>query len=91
MAFVSNTQENENQSEEDTEERLSDAITFVRRKFIKSIRRLDKRWRTNVIDKMSDISPHSKSKDEEKPKGAKFFECEGFSHIQTKCSTFIRK
>lgn len=46
---------------------------------------------TNVIDKMSDISPQSKSKDEDKLIGVKFFECEGFGHIKIECPAFLRK
>lgn len=43
MNFVSNTQENEDQSEEDTEESLSDVIAFVGTRFNKVFRRLDRR------------------------------------------------
>lgn len=91
MAFVSNTQKNEDQSEKDTKESFSDATSFVRRKFNKYLRRMDRRLRTNVPNKMYDIIPRSKSKDEDKPKGFKCFECEGFGHINIECLTFLRK
>lgn len=69
---------------------FSDAISFIGRKLNKSLRSLDRRWRTNVQDKMSDISLLSKSNNEDKPKRVKCFEYEGFGHIKTECPNFLR-
>lgn len=41
IAFVSNTEE-----DEDQDESLSDAITLIRRNFKKSLRILDRQWRS---------------------------------------------
>lgn len=40
-------------------------------------------------NKMSDISPQRKSKDEDKPKGVKCFECEGLGHIKNEFPSFF--
>lgn len=60
ITFASNTEENGNQGEEI----LSEAISLVERKFNKSLRRLDRNSRTNVPNKVSNISPLSKRKDD---------------------------
>lgn len=59
---------------------------------------MDRKWRTKVADKVSDnfkkIDPRHKSNDEYKPntgKGIQYFECEGFGHIKTEFSTFLKK
>lgn len=73
--FVSNTGEDEDQGEEI----LLDDIVHVERKFNKALRRLDRKWRRNFQDKVSYISPHDKSIDEDKPnrgKEAQCYECE---------------
>ena len=75
-------------------ESLSKDIVLVSRKFNKALRRLDRKWRTNVQDKVSDIGPHCMSKDENKPnrdKGAYSYEYEGFGHINIEFPTFLKK
>lgn len=57
VAFVSNTQENEDQSDKENEESYSDVIAFVIRKVNKYLKNLDRKWRTNVQDIRFDIGP----------------------------------
>lgn len=47
---------------------------------------------TNVPNKVSDIRPMNKSKEDyksNKGKRAQYNECEGFGHIKTECPTFL--
>ena len=53
ITFVSNTEENEDQSEET----FLEVITLVGGKFNQALRRLDRNWRTNVPNKVTNISP----------------------------------
>lgn len=49
------------------------------------------KWKTNILDKVSNIS---KNRDDHKPnqgQGVKLFECEGFGHIKIEHLTFLRK
>lgn len=57
MRFVSNTDKDEDQGEKDIEENFSDAITLVCRKFDNALKDLERKWMTNVSDKVSDIIP----------------------------------
>ena len=85
--FVSKTKEYEDHGEEI----ISKAIALVERKFNKSLRRLNRNWSTNIPNKVSDISPLNKSKNDHKPNKGKWIqchECEGFSHIKSEFPTF---
>lgn len=67
ITSMSNTKDLEDQGGES----LLEAITLVGRKFNKALRRLDKNLRTNVPDKVSDISPLNKSKNGHEPNRGK--------------------
>lgn len=54
IEFVSITEDHEDQDEKDIGERISEAIALLSRKFNKVLKRLDKRTKPNVQDKMSD-------------------------------------
>lgn len=67
IAFMSNTEEYEDQSKES----FSEAIALVGRKFNNSLNKLDRKWMTNVSDKVPDINPLNKSKNDYKPNKSK--------------------
>ena len=71
VAFVSNTQEDEDQDEKDTEKSLSNTIVYIERKFKRALKNLDKNWRTNLSGKKSDTRPSNKRKDDQHPAKAK--------------------
>lgn len=90
IAFVYNTEEDEGQGGEI----LLEVIALVGRKLNNCLKKRDRQWRKNVLDKVSDISPLNKTKDDYKPnkgKGAQCYECEEFAHIKIECSTFLKK
>ncbi|XP_057443220.1 uncharacterized protein LOC130735138 [Lotus japonicus] len=96
IAFVSNM--NEDQSDKDPDESLSEAIALLGRKFNKVMRKFDRRARPNVSDKGADINKNSgnalKNKEEDKSnkaKGVQCHECEGYGHIRSECATFLKK
>ncbi|KAK2359752.1 gag-protease polyprotein [Trifolium repens] len=47
-----------------SDESIAEAIAFIAKKFNKSLNKVQARWRTNVPDKMSDIKPQRRVKDE---------------------------
>jgi hypothetical protein len=58
------------------------------------LKKLDRKWRTNVTEKVLDNSSHGRSTNEHKPnigKGAQCFECEHFGHIKLEYPTFLKK
>ena len=56
VAFVSNTEEDDDQGEKDVGEIFSEALALLGRKFNKALKRLDKISSTNVMDKSLTIS-----------------------------------
>lgn len=90
VAFVSNTQVGKDQSDKDTEEDLSDVITYIGRKFNNSLRRHDRYYRINVQDIRSDIGPQRKCLEEGKGKGVRCFKCEGFGHTKIEFHSFLK-
>lgn len=58
IAFVSNIEEEG--SRDDKEESLLDVMALLGKKFNNSWKYLDTKWRTNVQDKISNISPQNK-------------------------------
>lgn len=94
VAFVSNSQECEDQDEKNTEESMADTIALIGRNFNKALRIMERRWRKNVEYKVLYIIPHNKTRDEGKPnrdKGAQCYECEDFGHIKAECPTFLKQ
>src|ERR1044072_3236496 len=89
IAFMSNTVENDNESEIGFAGEFTDAVALLGRKFNKAFKRLDSKLRPNVQNKLSDnfkkfdnvrnLGFHRKNKDEERPsktKGIQCHECE---------------
>lgn len=96
IVFVSNIEYDEDKC--DTKEKSSWAISLLGRKFNKALKRLYKRRRTNIKDKVSDnfknIGPQHKSEEEDKPNkgnGVIYHEYEGFDHIKVECPTVLKK
>ncbi|XP_057425914.1 uncharacterized protein LOC130719307 [Lotus japonicus] len=96
IAFVSNM--DEDQSDKDPDENLSEDIALLGRKFNKVMRKFDRKARPNVADKRPDIIKNSgnalKNKEEDKSnkaKGVQCHECEGYGHIRFECATFLKK
>jgi hypothetical protein len=88
-------------SEENHVDNISEAITFIGKKFNKSLNKLQTRWWTNVPDKMSNNNRNrdvpnkpsnikSQSKDREEDQ-IRCFECEGYGHYIIECHNFLRK
>jgi ribosome-associated translation inhibitor RaiA len=94
-------------SEENHEDNLSDAISFIGRKFNKSLNKLQTRWKTNdpdktsnnsrnkdVSDKLYNIISQDKNKEEEKSDQDKEVgcpECEGHGHYNTECHNYLKR
>src|ERR1044072_5551314 len=103
-AFVSNTDEGDDESESDFAGEFTEALALLSRKFNKAFKKFDRRPRPNVTDKLSDnvkkfdnfrnTSFQRKFKDDEKPsraKGIQCHECEGYGHIKSECPTYLKK
>jgi hypothetical protein len=81
IAFMSNTVEDDDQSESDFGGEFTEALALLEKKFNKAFKRLDRKSRPNVQDKSPDHFKRSdnfrnsgyqrKSRDEEKPSRAK--------------------
>jgi hypothetical protein len=96
IAFVTNADEEE--SQEDPEESISEALVLLGKQFNKLIKRVDKRQKPNEQDIRFDISkqPVNLRKIGNEEKSSKFkevqcHECEGHSHIRPECPTYLRK
>ena len=90
IAFVTNTNDGNVQSEDEEEESIADAIAILGRQFNKVLKRVDRRNRQNGLSIRFDINkqPNSlkKTKPEEKnsqSKGVQCHECEGYGHIRS--------
>ncbi|XP_057445983.1 uncharacterized protein LOC130738093 [Lotus japonicus] len=97
IAFVSNA-EDDDASEKESDENLSEAITLLGRKFNKVMRRFERKTRPNVPDKRSDIGKNSgfarRNKEEDKSnknKGVQRHECKGYGYIKAECATYLKK
>src|SRR3954464_7201440 len=95
IAFVSNSQE---EAEESREENLSESIAMLGKQFNKIMRRMDQKPRPNVKNISSDISRSydsgRRTKPEEKynhSKGIQCHGCEGYGHIRAECPTYLKK
>src|ERR1044072_3569550 len=104
IAFVSNTEEVDDESEVDLAGEFTEALDLLGRNFNKAFKKFDRRPRPNVNDKLSDnfkkfenprnASFQRRGKDDERPnkfKGIQCHECEGYGHIKSECPTFLKK
>src|ERR1044072_47040 len=94
IAFVSNTNEGDDESESDFAGEFTEALALLSRKFNRAFKKFDRRLKPNVTDKLSDNVKkfdnsrnggfQRKFKDDEKQsraKGIQCHECEGYGHI----------
>lgn len=73
---------------------MSDDIAFLRKKFNKSLKYLDRKCKTNIPYKRSNIISQDKDKNEEETnsgKGTQCFKCGDYEQIRPECPNFIRK
>ncbi|MCI28292.1 gag-pol polyprotein, partial [Trifolium medium] len=90
IAFISNTDDEEAQSDMETDESILEAIVLLGRQFNTILRKVDRRPRTNVENIFLDISKNACTQresgtDEKRSqgKGVQCHECEGYGHIRT--------
>src|ERR1044072_1625594 len=101
---MSNTEEENEESEMDFAGEFTEALALLGRKFNKAFKKYDRRSRPNVTDKLSDnftkfnnsrnTSFRRRGKDDErtnKSKGIQCHEREGYGHIKSECPTFLKK
>ncbi|WJX12437.1 hypothetical protein P8452_02940 [Trifolium repens] len=98
IAFVSNTDEENDQIEDGEEDSIADAIAMLGRQFNKLLKRVDRRNRQNGQSIRFDINKQQnslkKSNPEEKStqgKGVQCHECEGYRHIRSECGTYQKR
>ncbi|KAK2442880.1 putative mitochondrial protein [Trifolium repens] len=98
IAFVSNTEEEDDQIEDGEEDSIADAIAMLGRQFNKVLKRVDRRNRQNGQGIRFDINKQQnilkKSKPDEKNnqgKGVQCHECEGYGHIRSECGTYQKR
>ncbi|WJX28187.1 beta-glucosidase [Trifolium repens] len=88
IAFTSNT-DNVEVDEED----LSKDIVLLGRQFNKILKSVDRRPRKNVQHIQPDFSKqgNTSAKTETDDKGVQCNECEGYGHIRSECTTYLKK
>ena len=104
IAFVSNTDEGDDESDSDLAGEVTEPLALLGRKFNRAFKKFDRRSRPNVNDKLSDNGKkfdnsrnggfQRRFKDEEKPsraKGIQCHECEGYGHIKSECPNYLKK
>ncbi|CAJ2661891.1 unnamed protein product [Trifolium pratense] len=95
IAFVSNAEEEDQQSDTESENSISDAMVLLRKQFNKVLKIMDKRPKTSAADiGRNTYRNFRKPVTEEKSapnKGVQCHECEGYGHIRTECATFLKK
>ncbi|KAK2426713.1 putative mitochondrial protein [Trifolium repens] len=98
IAFVSNTDEGNDQTEDEEEDSIADAIAMLGKQFNKVLKRVDRKNRQNGQSIRFDINKQQnnlkKTKPEEKSnqsKGVQCHECEGYGHIRSECGTYQKR
>ncbi|CAJ2638184.1 unnamed protein product [Trifolium pratense] len=95
IAFVSNAEEEDQQSDTESESSISDAMVLLGKQFNKVLKRMDKRSKTSAADTgRNTYRNFRKPVTDEKSapnKGVQCHECEGYGHIITECATFLKK
>ncbi|CAJ2636537.1 unnamed protein product [Trifolium pratense] len=95
IAFVSNAEEEDQLSDTESEQSISDAMVLLGKQFNKVLKRMDKRPKTGAADiGRNTYRNFRKPVTDEKSapnKGVQCHECEGFGHIRSECGTFLKK
>ncbi|CAJ2639582.1 unnamed protein product [Trifolium pratense] len=95
IAFVSNAEEEDQLSDTESEQSISDAMVLLGKQFNKVLKRMDKRSKTGAADiGRNTYRNFRKPVTDEKSapnKGVQCHECEGFGHIRSECGTFLKK
>ena len=104
VAFVSNTDGDDDNSEKDMGEEFSDALALLGRQFNKVFKRFDRKSSPFVHDKPSrnfnkfdnynNPGSQKKLKEEDssaKERGVQCHECEGYGHFRAGCPTYLKK
>ncbi|KAK2448482.1 gag-protease polyprotein [Trifolium repens] len=98
IAFVLNTDEGNDQTEDEEEHSIEDAIAMLGKQFNKVLKRVDRKNRQNGQSIRFDINKQQnnlkKTKPEEKSnqsKGVQCHECEGYGHIRSECGTYQKR
>ncbi|GAU50939.1 hypothetical protein TSUD_411360 [Trifolium subterraneum] len=98
IAFVSNAEDEDLESDIESTDSVSEAIVLLGRQFNKVLKEMDRILRQNArhlaTDMSRSIGNSRKTKIDEKPaqsKGLQCHECEGYGHIRTKCGTYLKK
>jgi hypothetical protein len=74
-----------------SDESIAEAIAFIAKKVNKTLNKVQAKWRTNVPDKVLDIKPHRRVKDENNYyKKKRCSECEGHGHNKHECPNYLR-
>ncbi|CAJ2661894.1 unnamed protein product [Trifolium pratense] len=95
IAFVSNAEEEDQQSDTESENSISDAMVLLGKQFNKVLKIMDKRPKTSAADTgRNTYRNFRKPMSDEKTalnKSVQCHECEGYGHIRTECATFLKK
>ncbi|CAJ2658356.1 unnamed protein product [Trifolium pratense] len=94
IAFVSNAEEEDQLSDTESEQSISDAMVLLGKQFNKVLKRMDKRSKTGAADIGRNTYRNFRKPVNEKSapnKGVQCHECEGFGHIRSECGTFLKK
>ncbi|KAK2437932.1 putative mitochondrial protein [Trifolium repens] len=98
IAFVSNTEEEDDQIEDGEKDSIADAIAMLGRQFNKVLKRVDRRNRQNGQSIRFDINKQQNTQKKSKPdeknnqgKGVQCHECEGYGHIRSECGTYQKR
>jgi len=98
IAFTSSTDSNETQGNHEDDEDMLESLALLEKQFKKIFKQFDRRSRPNGQNIRPNINNQpSKEKmnwSDDKNlqyKGVQCHECEGYSHIRTKCATFFKK
>ena len=98
IAFMSKTEEKEEESGQDTDEDLENDVALLGRQFNKLLKKMDVRFKSNVKNISSDISKSNnagrRARSDEKLKEGKevqCYECDGYGHIRSEGGTYLKK
>ncbi|KAK2428670.1 gag-protease polyprotein [Trifolium repens] len=98
IAFVTNTEDDVAESDDEEGDSITDAIAMLGRQFNKVLKRVDRRNRQNGQSIRFDINKQPNNFKKNKPaekssqsKGVQCHECEGYGHIRSKCGTYQKR